>query len=468
MLKKHNEFFKGLLLGSDLYFVSMAWWLAFFFRFYFDLFPEPEPYIFRHYVIGWLAILVVWTAVFDVYGIYRPRRISTHRREMLELIKASALALLVFLGILFVIYELKLSRIVVVIFWLASLFFVNLSHLVFREGLRYLRRRGHNLRQVLIIGMPAQAQVLLSRILSYRHLGMRVAGLYLIEPGESADFASGINLIRNPHELSELVRRGAVDQVFVALPLAHASKLKEIQAWLGDEPVALDFVPDLGELATLRGNVEEFDGLQIISLQASPHNGWNVLSKRFVDITVGGLALLIFAPLMAVVAIAIKFLSRGPILYRQERMGLDGRRFQMLKFRTMVAAAEQWTGPVWSTDDDPRVTSLGRWLRQTSLDELPQLINVLRGEMSLVGPRPERPPLIDEFRKTIPKYMLRHKVKAGMTGWAQINGWRGNTSLASRIEYDLDYIENWSLKRDIKILFLTLLGGFRNNRTSHS
>ena len=149
-------------------------------------------------------------------------------------------------------------------------------------------------------------------------------------------------------------------------------------------------------------------------------------------------------------------------------MGLDGRRFQMLKFRTMVADAEQWTGPVWSTDDDPRVTSLGRWLRQTSLDELPQLINVMRGEMSLVGPRPERPPLIDEFRKTIPKYMLRHKVKAGMTGWAQINGWRGNTSLASRIKYDLDYIENWSLKRDIKILFLTLLGGFRNNRTSHS
>jgi Undecaprenyl-phosphate glucose phosphotransferase len=264
------------------------------------------------------------------------------------------------------------------------------------------------------------------------------------------------------------VRRGAVDQVFVALPLAQASKLKEIQAWLGDEPVALHFVPDLGELATLRGNVEEFDGLQIISLQASPHNGWNVLSKRFVDIAVGGVALLIFAPLMAVVAIAIKFLSPGPILYRQERMGLDGRRFQMLKFRTMVAEAEQWTGPVWSMDDDPRITSLGRWLRQTSLDELPQLINVLRGEMSLVGPRPERPPLIDEFRKTIPKYMLRHKVKAGMTGWAQINGWRGNTSLASRIEYDLDYIENWSLKRDIKILFLTLLGGFRNNRTSHS
>ena len=149
-------------------------------------------------------------------------------------------------------------------------------------------------------------------------------------------------------------------------------------------------------------------------------------------------------------------------------MGLDGRRFVMLKFRSMVEDAEQSTGPVWAAEDDPRVTPVGRWLRQTNLDELPQLINVLRGEMSLVGPRPERPPLINEFRKSIPKYMLRHKVKAGMTGWAQIHGWRGNTSLASRIEYDLDYIENWSLWRDIKILARTLFAGFRNNRASHS
>jgi len=468
MLKQHNEFFKGLLLGSDLCFISVAWWLAFFIRFYADIFPEPELFVFRHYMIGWLAILVVWAAVFEVCGMYRPRRISTHRREVIELIKASGLALLIFLGILFLVYELKLSRIVVVMFWFASLFFLNLSHILFREGLRFLRRRGHNLRQVLIVGMPTQARALLSRIRSYRHLGMRVAGLYLIEPSNSAEFASDINLIRDPDELSQLVRRGAVDQVFVALPLAQASKLKDVQAWLGDEPVALYFVPDLDELATLRGNVEEFDGLQIISLQASPHNGWNVLSKRVVDITVGGLALLIFTPVMAVIALAVKLSARGPVFYRQERMGLDGRRFQMLKFRTMVADAEKLTGPVWATDNDPRVTPLGRWLRQTSLDELPQLINVLRGEMSLVGPRPERPPLIDEFRKSIPKYMLRHKVKAGMTGWAQIHGWRGNTSLATRIKYDLDYIENWSLGRDIKILFLTLLGGFRNNRTSHS
>jgi exopolysaccharide biosynthesis polyprenyl glycosylphosphotransferase len=227
-------------------------------------------------------------------------------------------------------------------------------------------------------------------------------------------------------------------------------------------------VPDLGEIATLRGNVEEFDGLQIISLQSSPHGGWNAVLKRGLDLILGAPALVIFAPIMLLITVAIRCSSRGPIFYRQERMGLDGRRFVMLKFRSMVEDAEKLTGPVWAAEDDPRVTPVGRWLRRTNLDELPQLINVLRGEMSLVGPRPERPPLIHEFRKSIPKYMLRHKVKAGMTGWAQIHGWRGNTSLASRIEYDLDYIEKWSLWRDIKILARTLFGGFRNNRASHS
>jgi exopolysaccharide biosynthesis polyprenyl glycosylphosphotransferase len=174
-----------------------------------------------------------------------------------------------------------------------------------------------------------------------------------------------------------------------------------------------------------------------------------------------------FSPVMALIAVGIRLSSSGPVLYRQERMGLDGERFEMLKFRTMIEGAEHVTGPIWAADDDPRVTRLGRWLRRTSLDELPQLINVLRGEMSLVGPRPERPPLIEEFRKSVPKYMLRQKVKAGMTGWAQVNGWRGNTSLERRIEHDLEYIENWSVWRDLKILGLTLFVGFRHKKASN-
>jgi Undecaprenyl-phosphate glucose phosphotransferase len=256
--------------------------------------------------------------------------------------------------------------------------------------------------------------------------------------------------------------------VFVAFPLEESARLSEVQSWLGDEPVTLFYVPDLGEFAKLRGRVEEFDDLHIVTLQASPLDGWNAGLKRAVDLLIAGNVLILFSPLMALIALGIRLTSPGPVLYRQERMGLDGIKFQMLKFRTMVYDAETLTGPVWATENDPRMTRLGSWLRHTSLDELPQLINVLCGDMSLVGPRPERPPLIEEFRKSMPKYMLRHKVKAGMTGWAQVNGWRGNTSLERRIEHDLDYIEHWSLWRDVKILALTVFVGFHNNPTGHS
>jgi len=468
MLKTHSELFKGLLLASDLCFVSIAWWFAFVLRFHTSVFVQAEPYVLRHYVTAWLVVLGVWAVVFELCDFYRPRRLSTHQHETVELIKASGLAAMIFLGIIFLLRELILSRIVVVVFWFASLFFLSLSHIFFREALRIARRRGYNLRSVLIIGMAAQADALLARIKAYRYLGLRVRGIFLLDENENNDtkLANDAERIKNPNQLAEIVRTGEIDQVFVVLPLEQASKLREIQEWLGDEPVTLHFVPDLHELATLGGYIEEFDGLQIVTLQSSPLTGWNSVLKRAVDLVAGGLALLICAPVMAAVALAIRCSSKGPVLYRQERMGLDGERFQLLKFRTMVNDAEQHTGPVWAADNDPRITPLGCWLRHWSFDELPQLINVLRGEMSLVGPRPERPPLIDEFRKTIPRYMLRHKVKAGMTGWAQIHGWRGNSSLATRIKYDLDYIENWSLWRDMKIIALTIIGGFRNKRAS--
>ncbi|HXF76905.1 MAG TPA: undecaprenyl-phosphate glucose phosphotransferase [Methylomirabilota bacterium] len=464
MLKKHNQLFKGLLLISDLFFISLAWWLAYVLRFHTDLFAAPEPFRPRHYWVAWLMILVVWASVFEWADFYRPRRLSTHQRENIELLKCSAVALLIFLGVLFLIREVVISRLVVVVFWFASIILIAVSHHLFREGLRLARRRGYNLRHVLVIGTAALAGALASRLASYKRLGLRVVGIYLTEGELPPSANQGVSRIASEEDLMRVIRNGAIDQIFVALPLEQAPKLRSIQEMLGDEPVTLHYVPDLGDLATLHGSVEEFDGLQIISLQSTPLAGWNAFLKRALDLSLGTSALILLAPLMALIAVAIKSTSRGPVFYRQERMGLDGRRFTMLKFRTMVEDAEKHTGPVWASDDDPRVTAVGRWLRATSLDELPQLINVLRGEMSLVGPRPERPPLIEEFRSAVPKYMLRHKMKAGMTGWAQVNGWRGNTSLKHRIEYDLDYIENWSLWRDIKILAQTLLGGFRNRR----
>ena len=466
MLKRHSQFFKSLMLVNDLMFLSLSWWLAYFVRFFLNIPFEPEPYVFRHYVVAWLLLLPIFAAVFQLLELYRPRRISSHWREAADLFKGVSLAMLIFFGVIFLLREIILSRVVVIMFWLFSAAFLHFSHLAVREGLRYLRRKGKNLRHVVVVGAPLQARRLAHKLQWYRHLGLSVVGVHLVGYDDSADESFGVPLLRDRDDFVELVRSGKIDQVFAAFPLQETALLSEVQSWLGDEPVTLFYVPDLGEFARLRGTVEEFDDLHIVTLQASPLDGWNAVLKRAADLVIGVLALIIFSPLMALIALGVRLTSAGPILYRQERMGLDGNKFEMLKFRTMVAGAENLTGPVWASDDDPRVTWLGYWLRRTSLDELPQLFNVLRGDMSLVGPRPERPPLIEEFRKSIPKYMLRHKVKAGMTGWAQVNGWRGNTSLERRIEHDLYYIQHWSLGRDLKILAKTLFVGFRSSRST--
>jgi Undecaprenyl-phosphate glucose phosphotransferase len=261
-------------------------------------------------------------------------------------------------------------------------------------------------------------------------------------------------------DLTQVLKDNQIDEVVLALRNSHRDQLDQILSSLVDHNIQVRIIPDLHQFITLGCDVEEFEGMPLISLNQSPVIGWNSVAKRVSDIVYASFALLIFSPLMALITLAIKFFTPGPTIYRQERMGLDGKVFQMLKFRTMRVDAETQTGAVWAKKDDDRVTWLGKFLRKTSLDELPQLVNVLRGEMSCVGPRPERPSLVDKFKHDIPRYMLRHKVKAGMTGWAQVNGWRGDTSLEKRIEYDLYYISNWSLLFDFKIMLMTLLKGF--------
>ena len=249
----------------------------------------------------------------------------------------------------------------------------------------------------------------------------------------------------------------------MALPPEHHGRIVPLIKGLSNECVDVKVVPDVIQYATIKAALEDLDGIPIISLNEVPLQGWNSMAKRLMDIAVSAalLAMLLLVPVLPVIALLVRcFGGKGPILLRQERMTLDGKSFQIFKFRTMVDEAEKDTGPVFATSDDPRRTPIGAWLRRRNLDELPQLLNVLLGDMSLVGPRPERPPFVRQFREHIPQYMRRHRVKSGMTGWAQVNGWRGNTSIEKRIEFDLYYIENWSLLLDLKILILTVFRGF--------
>ena len=259
-----------------------------------------------------------------------------------------------------------------------------------------------------------------------------------------------------------VVKAESVDHVFVALPHASSSAMMALLDRLMRVCLSIHVVPDLLQFMVLRSRVEDLDGLPTINLSETPLEGWSRFVKRGFDLTLAITAILLLSPVMLLVALLIWIEDGAPVFYRQVRMGLDGKPFEMLKFRSMKVGAESETGAVWAAKDDPRRTRVGRFIRAWSLDELPQLWNVLVGDMSVIGPRPERPEFVEQFRAEVPHYMLRHKVRAGMTGWAQVHGWRGNTSIRMRIEHDLYYIENWSLLLDLKILFMTIVHGLKH------
>jgi len=312
---------------------------------------------------------------------------------------------------------------------------------------------------VLVVGEGIVMERLIGRLDSYPELGLRVLGVVTNEPAGSS-VIRGKKVLGGFEDISEIIRAGNVDEVLIALPPSQGQRLDRVLDLLKDETLDVGIVPDVQQYVTLGCEVEDFDGLPIVRINDSPVMGWGAMAKRATDAVLSAVALIVLSPLLLSIACLVKLTSRGPVLYAQERMGLDGRSFSMLKFRSMRFDAEKQSGAVWAGINDDRRTALGTFLRRTSLDELPQLWNVLRGDMSLVGPRPERPVFVKKFRAEIPHYMLRHKVRAGITGWAQVNGWRGNTSLDARIQCDLFYIRNWSYALDLKILTMTLWKGF--------
>ena len=458
MLKAHSRLLEHLALAGDLCLIAACWVSAYAIRFHLLRVTDVPP--FRDYALQLVPVLIVWGFAFHAFDLYRPSRLGSHLSEWFDVAKASTLGVLVLVAIMtFAFRGYDYSRLVIAFFLVQSVVVVSLARAAFREVLRFARRRGYNQRYAIVVGGGEPAVEVLRVLRRRPDVGIRVLGLLSDKaetPGVDAPRLGGLEDIR------AVLDRQQVDIVFIALPHSEYPRLTAVLNEIGDDPVAIHFVPDVFGLASLRGGVEEFESIPFVHLRESPLYGWNRVAKRVLDLIVGGGALVLAAPVMLAIATALKLVSRGPVLYRQERMGLDGQRFRMLKFRTMRVDAERETGPVWARPDDSRRTRLGTFLRRWSLDELPQLWNVLRGEMSLVGPRPERPSFVEEFRRRVPGYMLRHKVKAGITGWAQINGWRGQTSIEKRIEYDPYYIERWSLGLDLKILLLTFWSGFRN------
>ncbi|PYN48042.1 MAG: undecaprenyl-phosphate glucose phosphotransferase [Candidatus Rokuibacteriota bacterium] len=462
MLKAHSRLVENLALVGDLCLIAVCWVLAYWIRFHLMHVTDVPP--FRDYALQLIPILVVWGIAFRTFDLYRPKRLGSHVSEWIDVAKASLLGALILVSIMtFVFRGYEYSRLVILLFLAESIVTVSVARAALREVLRFARRHGYNLRYAIVVGGGEPAAEVLRVLNRRRDVGIFVLGLL----SDKKEVPENVRWLGGIEDVRTVLDRQQVDIVFIALPHADASRLTSVLSGIGDDPIAIHLVPDVFSLVPARGGVEEFEMIPFIHLRESRLYGWNRVLKRGFDLLFGAVGLAIVAPVMLAIGVALKLTSPGPVLYQQERMGVDGRRFKMLKFRTMRVNAEEETGPVWARPDDPRRTALGVFLRRTSLDELPQLFNVLRGEMSLVGPRPERPSFVEEFRRRVPGYMLRHKVKAGITGWAQINGWRGNTSIERRIECDLYYIERWSLGFDLKILLQTLWYGFRINRNAH-
>jgi Undecaprenyl-phosphate glucose phosphotransferase len=429
--------------------------------------PPLEQYLL---VAPFIAALV--PLGFQLQGLYRLRRGRSRVDDFFNVFVGTILA--VVFGIVATLYTqtyfagsaardrglFEVSQLVWAIFLVLNVVLTYASRELVREVLERRWRAGIGLKRILIAGSGELGRLVADKILEHRELGYQIVGFVDVKAAGDHLGYRGLPLLGTIEEASEIAVREFVDHLYVALPPEQHVQMLELIESTSCECIDVKVVPDLLQVIALRARLEDLDGVPVININDVPLQGFNSIVKRAIDIGLSAAGLLVLSLPLAIIALLVRLTSRGPVFYRQERTGLDGKPFTIYKFRSMYDDAERETGPVWTRPDDPRVTPLGRFLRRSNVDELPQLWNVLRGDMSIVGPRPERPHFVEQFRHRIPSYMLRHKVKAGLTGWAQVNGWRGNTPLEKRIEYDLYYIENWSVRLDMKIMWLTLVKGF--------
>jgi Undecaprenyl-phosphate glucose phosphotransferase len=473
MLNRHNRLLVIFHVLSDALLGLTAFIIAYALRFHAGLIPITKgvPPL-RQYinVLPFIAVLV--PLAYQLQGLYRLRRGRSRVDDFFAVFVGSIVA--VVLGIVATLYVqiyfapttmkdrglFEVSQLVWGLFLVLNVMLTYASRELVREALERRWRAGVGLKRILIAGSGELGRLVADKILEHRELGYQIVGF--VDDRAAGDHLGyrGLPLLGTIEEAPEISARELIDHLYVALPPEQHVQMLELIESTSREMVDVKVVPDLLQVIALRARLEDLDGVPVISINDVPLQGFNSLVKRAIDMAISSAALAVLVIPLAVVAALVKLTSRGPVFYRQERMGLDGRPFMIHKFRSMYDGAEGETGPVFASRNDPRRTPLGRVLRRSNIDELPQFWNVLKGEMSLVGPRPERPLFVAQFKDKIPQYMLRHKVKAGITGWAQVNGWRGNTSIEKRIEYDLYYIENWSVRLDLKIMWLTVLKGF--------
>ena len=469
MLRRYNRLLIAFYVASDALLGLSAFIIAYTIRFHSGLIPITKgiPPL-RQYVNLLPFVVAVVPLGFHLQNLYRLRRGRSWVDDFFGVFVGSILA--VVFGVMVTTYvqiyiapndrgAYEVSQAVWGIFLVLNVALTFALRQLVREVFERRWRSGVGLRRILIAGSGELGRLVADKIIEHRELGYQIVGFVDDKPGDHLGYR-GLPLLGTIDETTEIATREQIDHLYVALPPEQHLKTIDLLEATTRECVDVKVVPDLLQVIALKARLWDLDGVPVIDVNDIPLQGFNSIVKRVLDVLISAAALIGLAIPLGIIALLVRVTSRGPALFRQERMGLDGRAFSIVKFRSMVDDAERQSGPVWAQENDDRVTRLGRFLRRSNLDELPQLWNVLRGDMSIVGPRPERPHFVEQFKHRIPQYMLRHKVKAGMTGWAQVNGWRGDTALDKRIEYDLYYIENWSVRLDLKIIWLTIIKGF--------
>lgn len=462
MIKDNQQHFNRLHVVIDGLVVCLSYILAWWLKFESGFVDSYAALPMEVYMSALVFVIPAYLLLYYAFNLYTPKRVQGRRLEAANILKANVVGLLGIIFILYIINQPDFSREMMFYFFVINGMSDFIVRNVIRTVLRRIRRNGYNLKHILLVGYSRAAEQYISRIIANPEWGYHIRGI-LDDNVERGTSYKGCKVIGGIENLLYILPENKLDEIAITLGLEQYDKLEHIVALCEKSGVHTKFIPDYNNIIPTRPYTEDLLGLPVINIRYVPlSNTFNSMVKRVTDIIGSIVCIGIFSPVMLIAVIAVKASSPGPLLFKQIRVGLHNREFEMYKFRSMRVQEPGQERKGWTVKDDPRVTPVGKFIRRTSIDELPQLFNVLKGEMSLVGPRPERPQFVEKFREEIPRYMVKHQVRPGMTGWAQVNGYRGDTSIRKRIEHDLYYIENWTLGLDVKILFLTVFKGFVN------
>lgn len=465
MIKDNQKVFNRMHVVMDAFITVLSYALSYVLKFYvLDAGTTGVGVLpLKDYFVMLIFLVPAYVFLYHSCNVYGPKRTGKRRREIGAIVQANTIGMCIYIVVLYLfVREIHYSRSMMAIFYVLNIVITTFSRIVLRKVLRSIRSRGYNLKHVLVVGYSRAAESYIDRLQWNPQWGYVVCGV-LDNTVPVGTLYKGVKVLGSIDSLSATIQANKLDEIAIALSLKDYDHLEEIVGICEKSGVHTKFIPDYNSLIPSRPYTEDLMGLPVINIRYVPlSNTGNMVIKRAVDVVGSLVGIIITSPVLLVIAILIKCTSPGPIIFKQERIGMQNVPFYMYKFRSMRQQTEADEKKGWTVKNDPRVTPIGKFIRKTSLDELPQLFNILKGDMSLVGPRPERPQFVDEFKEEIPRYMIKHQVKPGLTGWAQVNGYRGDTSIKKRIEFDLYYIENWTFGFDIKIIFLTFFTGFIN------